>query len=65
MPDQMRRRGGKTGRKIGRQKGKPSHMRYTLQNRRREHKRRNVLKSSHGKWTYKELPEHQEKLRPK
>lgn len=63
MPDQMRRQTGKSGRKIGRGLKKPSHMRYAAQNRRLKHKRRNVLKSSHGKWTYEKLLEHQKKGR--
>jgi len=47
---------------------KSSRTKYKAEKRDIKKKERNVLKSSHGKWTYTELKEHQKKIedsRPK
>ena len=53
---------GRKGRKIGRQARKPAHQRYTAAERWMSYKRRNVRKSSHGRWSYETLIEHQRHL---
>ena len=51
--------------KPGKRKGKPAHKRYNDENRHLKHKQRNAFKSSHGKWTYEALQQHQKELEQK
>lgn len=48
--------------KIGKKANRPSRERYKGENRRTVNKRRRVLRSSHGKWTYEALLDHQRKV---
>jgi len=42
---------------------KNARKKYKADNTRLKHKRRNVFRSSHGKWTYELLMEHQNKTK--
>lgn len=52
-------RQGKRGKKPDR---RPAHQRYTLSMRWKANKRKRVTRSSHGKWTWDALVEHQHKI---